>query len=237
MGAWAPGVWRSYLFAGEELVMQEIRVLLVEDHTLFRKGLREIINSQGDMAVVGEAGNGVEAAKMAEELTPDIVLTCIDMPILDGVGATHLITAHDQRVGVIILTMHSERQRVRAAIEAGAKGYILKDAEPEELLRAIRSVHSGEVVIDPSMASDVVFDLLRRGKGQMGSPLPVLSEREKEIMQLVAQGLTNEQIAERLYLSKNTVRNYLGDIYRELQVKNRAEAVAVVVQRGEIKLG
>jgi len=216
--------------------MQKIKVLLADDHTIFRKGLREIIGMQRDMTVAGEAKNGIEAVNKAEDLAPDIILMDIKMPILDGVKATRLITAQDERVGIIILTMYREDEHVFEAVKAGARGYILKDADLDELLKAVRSVHRGEPMIDPGMAGRLLVEFCKRTSGQERNHFLDLSKREKEILQLVAQGATNKDVAAKLFLSEHTVRNALSIIFQKLHVNNRTEAVVYALRAGLLKL-
>jgi NarL family two-component system response regulator LiaR len=214
--------------------MQKIRVLLADDHTIFRKGLQEIINKQSDMTVVGEARDGVEAVSKAEELASDVILMDISMPILDGVKATRLIRGQDEQVGIVMLTMYGDDQYVFEAIKAGAQGYILKDADLDELLKAIRSVHRGEPLIDSSIAGRVLVEFGRLTRDQQNQDFLDLSQRETEILQLVAQGTTNKEIAEKLFISEYTVRNALSIIFQKLHVNSRTEAVAHALREGLI---
>jgi DNA-binding NarL/FixJ family response regulator len=214
--------------------MQKIRVLLADDHTIFRKGLQEIINKQSDMTVVGEAKDGVDVVNKAEELAPDIILMDISMPILDGVKATRLIRDQDEQVGIVVLTMHGDDQLVFEAIKAGAQGYILKDADLDELLKAIRSVQRGEPMIDSSIAGRVLVEFGRLTRDQQNQDFLDLSQRETEILQLVAQGATNKGIAEKLFISEHTVRNALSIIFQKLHVNSRTEAAAHALREGLI---
>ncbi len=214
--------------------MRKIRVLLADDHTIFRKGLREIIDKQSDMTVVGEAKDGVEAINKAEELAPDIILMDISMPILDGVKATRLIMGQDEHVGIVILTMYSNDEYVFRAIRAGAQGYILKDADLDELLKAIRGVRRGEPMIDSSMAGRVLVEFCKLTRDQENQDFLDLSKREVEILQLVARGAKNREIAEKLFLSEYTVRNALSIIFQKLHVNNRTEAAAHALREGLI---
>ena len=216
--------------------MQKIRVLLADDHTILRKGLREIIDKQSDMTVVGEAKDGVEAVNKAEELDPDIILMDIRMPILDGVKATRLIMDQDEKVGIVVLTMYSEDEYVFEAIRAGAQGYVLKDADLDELLKAIHSVRRGEPMIDSSIAGRVLVEFCNLTRDQQSQDFLDLSKRETEILQLVAQGRTNKEIAETLFISEHTVRNALSIIFQKLHVNNRTEAAVHALQEGLLRL-
>jgi DNA-binding NarL/FixJ family response regulator len=210
---------------------EKIRVLLADDHAIFRKGLREIIDKQSDMTVVGEAKDGVEAVSKAEELAPDIILMDIEMPRLDGIGAAHLITERDPEAKIIILTMYLEVEYVSGATKAGARGYILKDAGLGKMLEAIRAVHRGEVRIDPAMASKALVKLCQETEDSQERIIS-LTEREKEVLSFVVKGATNGQIAQRLLLSERTVDNHLSAILRKLGVRNRTQAAIYAVQEG-----
>jgi NarL family two-component system response regulator LiaR len=170
----------------------------------------------------------------AEELAPDIILMDISMPILDGVKATRLIRDQDEQVGIVMLTMYSGDQYVFEAIKAGAQGYILKDADLDELLKAIRSVHRGEPMIDSSIAGRVLVEFGRLTRDQQNQDFLDLSQRETEILQLVAQGATNKGIAEKLFISEHTVRNALSIIFQKLHVNSRTEAAAHALREGLI---
>ena len=213
--------------------MKAIRVLLADDHAIFRDGLRAILDRQKDIVVVGEAGDGVEAVKKAAELAPDIVLMDINMPVMDGVRASRLITAQDQGVGIIILTMYREDEYVFEAIKAGAQGYVVKDARAREVLKAIRAVHRGEALIDPATATKLLEEFRRLAEGQR-KELFDLNEQEIEILRLVAQGATNKEIAEAIHFSEQTIKNKLSIIFQKLHVNNRAEAAASAIREGLI---
>ena len=211
--------------------MEKIRVLLADDHAIFRKGLREILDKQSDVTVVGEAKDGVEAVSKAEELAPDVILMDIRMPRLGGVEATHLITERVPEANIIILTMYLEEEYLSGAIKAGARGYILKDAGLEKMLEAIRAVHGGEVRIDSGMASKALTKLCRETEN-LQERIISLTEREKEILSFVAKGATNAEIAQGLSLSEQTVGNRLSGIFKKLGVRNRTEAAVYAVQEG-----
>ncbi len=183
--------------------------------------------------MVSEAGDGVEAVKKAAELAPDIVLMDINMPVMDGVRASRLITAQDQRVGIIILTMYREDEYVFEAIKAGARGYVVKDARAREVLKAIRAVHLGEALIDPATATKLLEEFRRLAEGQR-KELFDLNEQVIEILRLVAQGATNKEIAEAIHFSEQTIKNKLSIIFQKLHVNNRAEATASAIREGLI---
>ena len=218
------------------MAMQKIRILLADDHTILRKALREIIEKQHDMTVVGEAKDGVEAMEKAEELAPDIILMDIRMPIVDGVKAIRLIRAQDKQVGIVVLTMYHSEQFAFEAIKAGAQGYIPKDAELDDLLAAIRGVQRGDPMIDPSIAARVLVEFCGLTRKQESKDFLDLSGRETEILQLVAQGATNKEIAEMLFISEYTVRNALSIIFQKLHVNNRTEAAVHALQEGLLNI-
>ncbi len=211
--------------------MEKIRVLLADDHTIFREGLRDIIDSQSDMVVVGEAEDGVEAVNQAEELAPDVILMDVRMPRLGGIEATHLIRERVPEANVIILTMYAKDEYFREALQAGMRGYILKDVGVGGMLQAIRAVHGGEVSIDPSLASRALTKLCREAEDLEGIG-PDLDARDKEILSLVVKGATNREIAEGLLISEQTVRNRLSSLFKKLKVRNRTEAAVYAVREG-----
>mgnify|MGYP000545468913 CR=1 FL=1 len=214
-----------------------IRILIADDHRLFRQGLRHVFEACKDIEVVGEAENGRQAVKLARRLKPDVVLMDINMPDLDGVQATHLICEFNPACRVIILTMYRQDQYVFEAIKAGARGYLLKDIDEHQLVEAIFTVQRGEALIDPSLAARLL-DEFRRLSSQMSpaSSQEELSEGEMQVLRLVAQGANNQTVAGRLNLSERTVANRLSEIYRKLHVNSRTQAALVALRRGWAKL-
>ena len=201
-----------------------IRVLIADDHPMFRKGLRGLLESVSGIEVVGEAIDGDEAIGLAEHLQPDVVLMDINMPGVNGIEATRRILHVDPSAGVLVLTMYEDDDSVFAAMRAGARGYLLKGVDQVEVLRAINAVSSGEAIFSPSIARRLIhyFSTLE----QTTSPVfPELTDREREILILIAQGHTNSAIAEKLVLSPKTVRNHVSTIFSKLQVASRAEAI------------
>ncbi|MGB9723969.1 MAG: response regulator [Chloroflexia bacterium] len=215
--------------------MSPIRVLIADDHRLFRQGLRYVCQAAGGIEVVGEAEDGREAVRLAEELKPDVILMDIRMPGLDGVEATRLIAARVPSARVIILTMYRQDQYVFEAIKAGARGYLLKDVDEQELVEAVRAVHRGEALINPALAARLLDEFRRLSRGE-GAETEELSAGEMEILRLVAQGADNKTVAERLALSERTVANRLSEIYRKLHVNSRVQATLVALRRGWVTL-
>lgn len=210
--------------------MGRARLLLADDHRMFRQGLRELIERKTDFEVVGEARTGREVLDLVGRCAPDILLLDIQMPELDGIAvARQLATSHPQ-VKIIMLTMYRQDQHLLDAIRAGVKGYLLKDADAEELISVIERVQKGESALDPTLTARV-FEAVRRPTNtpEMVEPL---TERELDILKLVAAGMDNRSIANQLYLSEKTVGNRLSEIFQKLQVTNRTQAALVARQRG-----
>lgn len=213
--------------------MPKIRLVIADDHRLFRQGLRQICETVGDFEVVGEAQNGQEAVKLVCELEPDVILMDINMPVLDGVQATMLITVQKPTTQVVILTMYRQDQYVFKAVKAGARGYLLKDSDGKDLIEAIRAVCRGEALIDPAMATKLLEEF-RRLSSKDSSPgsFGDLTELEMQVLRLVARGEDNKAIASSLSISEKTVANRLLDIYQKLEVRNRTQAALVALRRG-----
>jgi DNA-binding NarL/FixJ family response regulator len=210
-----------------------LRVLLVDDHALFRRGLRRLLAERG-FEVIGEASNGEAAVRMTAELHPDLIAMDLHMPILSGVEATRRVCAAHPHVRVLMLTMSDDESDVVDALLAGASGYVLKDSEPEIIAAGLRAAADGDALISPSAASA----LIRRVRTQDADAPPTaevpgeLTEREAEILRLVAEGLDNGQIAERLFLSPSTVKNHVSSILGKLGVEGRVQAAVLAVRLG-----
>ncbi|MDP9379092.1 MAG: response regulator transcription factor [Chloroflexota bacterium] len=203
--------------------MSPIRVLIADDHPVFRFGLRALLAAEPATEVVGEATTGDEAIDLAAALQPDIVLMDLNMPGPNGIEATRRIAQQHPRIGILVVTMFDD-DSVFAALRAGARGYILKGSEGEETLRAIRAVAHGEAIFSPTIARRLMQHFAVTGRGASAYPFPELTEREHEVLDLMAQGYTNTAIAERLYMSPKTVRNHVSIIFSKLQVSDRTQA-------------
>lgn len=204
--------------------MEAIRVLIADDHTLFRDGLRALLASIPDIEVVGEATSGKEALKLATEHQPDVILMDIQMPDLNGIEATRLILRTSPHIGIIVLTMFQDDDSVFAMMRAGARGYVLKGADQTVLLRAVRAVANGESLFSPKIAARLMQYFAVLEPTSRPELFPELTEREREILSYIADGQTNAEIAEKLVISVKTVRNHVSNIFSKLQVADRAQA-------------
>jgi DNA-binding NarL/FixJ family response regulator len=205
--------------------MESIRVLIADDHPLFRDGMHGLLDSVPDTEVVGEATTGEEVISQAAALQPDVILMDIQMPGANGIEATRAIVHTSPHIGVLMVTMYEDDDLVFSAMRAGARGYVLKGANQAEVLRAIRAVGNGEVIFGPTIAQRVMSFLSAPRPVTPPRLFPELTEREMEVLALIAQGRTNEEIAKRLVLSLKTVRNHVSNIFSKLQVADRAQAV------------
>jgi len=205
--------------------VEPLTVLIVDDHVLFRDGLRALLSSAPDTALVGEATTGEEAIALAASLQPDVILMDLKMPGMSGIVATRRILHESPHIGILMVTMFEDESSVFAAMRAGARGYILKGAKHAEMLRAIRAVGAGEAIFSPAIARRLMEFFAHTQSVTMPQVLPDLSEREREILDLLAQGYKNAEIASRLVLSPKTVRNYVSNIISKLQVADRTQAI------------
>jgi DNA-binding NarL/FixJ family response regulator len=210
-----------------------IRVLLGDDHTLVRQGLRRFIESSDGIEVLGEASTGADMVRLAEEIEPDVVILDIRMPEMDGIEAARQITARLPATRVVMLTAYDDRHFVVEAVRAGAKGYVLKSKDAEHLLQAVRLVHQGHMVIDPELVVALADELAVAKDRDAGAES--LTEREVEVLQLLAFGYTNRDIGQRLYISPDTVKTHLEHIYQKLGANDRTAAVAEAFRRSLVE--
>jgi len=216
--------------------MNKIRILLVDDHTILRDGLRSLLESESDLKVIGEAEDGRQAVTLACQQEPDVVLMDIAMPLLNGLEATRQIKRQCPKVKVLILSMYDNEEYIRQALEAGAMGYILKDAAARELISAIRDVHRGEAVLSPAVTRLVIEDYLRWGGIRPVEDAEGLSPREREVLQLIAEGHTNKQIAEILNISIKTVQAHRTSLMQKLDLHDRGELIKYAIQKKIIEI-
>jgi DNA-binding NarL/FixJ family response regulator len=201
-----------------------IRLLVVDDHPAYRRGLELMLADAGDISVVGEADTGDRALEQAAALTPDVILMDLRMPGLDGIEATRRLTRSGSTAAIVVLTMFQDDDSVFAAMRAGARGYVLKGADQDEIVRAIRAVAAGEAIFGPEIAQRVIAHFTS-GSGSTAAAFPSLTEREREVLEMVAAGQGNAAIAHGLMISLKTVRNHVSNIFTKLQVSDRAQAI------------
>jgi NarL family two-component system response regulator LiaR len=214
----------------QSMTQNPIRLLVVDDQGIVRKGVRALLAEVDGMKVLGEASNGLEAVKQAEALQPDVILMDLVMPGMDGIEAIRQIMARQPKARILALTSFAADDKVFPAIKAGALGYLLKDSEPEDLIAAIKNIYRGEPFLHPSIARKVLEELSHPA-GNPPTPEP-LTERELEVLQLVSQGLSNQEIAERLVIGDATVRTHIGNILGKLHLANRVQAALYALRKG-----
>lgn len=213
--------------------MPKLRILLADDHAVVREGLKALINAQLDMEVVGEAGDGAQALIEARALRPDVLVVDVSMPELTGAQATAALKAERPELKVLALTVHQDRSYLRSLLEAGASGYILKRAAAHELVHAIRAVAAGGTYLDPTLAARVIERFVRiGGEGGPGRPEVALSEREEQVLRLIAQGLSNKEIAARLEVGLKSVESYKARATQKLGLSGRADVINYALQKG-----
>ncbi len=231
--------------------MNVVNILIVDDHTLFRTGIRKMLEAEPDMCVVGEAATGREALEQARELMPDVILMDIKMPdpspslrtgpsagsgqVLDGIEATRILHREMPHVGIIFCTMFEDDEFVFAGLQAGGRGYILKGADPDTMLRAIRAVAHGESLLGPTIAQKVMRQFSTM-PGKQAALVDDLTPRETEVLKLIATGLSNKEIAEALVLSEKTVKNHINNIFSKLHVYDRGQAMLYAIRQGLVQV-
>jgi DNA-binding NarL/FixJ family response regulator len=219
---------------GEPNVADErIRLLIADDHELFRRGLRMVLEDEDDIEVIDEAGDGEQAVEMAREHAPDVVVMDVRMPGLTGIQAARRIKEEEPGTKILVLTISDEEDDLYEAIKAGANGYLLKEISIDEIAHAVRSVHSGQSLISPSMASKLLDEfatMIKKEEQKEEVPAPRLTPREMEVLEHVAQGMNNREIAKALFISENTVKNHVRNILEKLHLHSRMEAVVYAVR-------
>lgn len=214
----------------------KIRILIADDHTVVREGTRQLLEHEPDLQVIAEAGDGEEAVRLAGQTKPDVVIMDINMPRLDGIGATKKIKELYPKTAVLILSAYDDDQFVFSLLEGGAAGYLLKSASGREIIDAVRAVNTGDSVLSPSIARKVLNRFGAPGKTAEAKPKEPLTERELEVLKLATMGLSNQDIADKLFLSLRTVQAHLGHIFNKMEVGSRTEAIVRALKQGWIKL-
>jgi DNA-binding NarL/FixJ family response regulator len=217
--------------------MSNIKILIADDHAVVREGTRQILEQEQDMDIVGEAGDGEEAVRLAGSLNPDVAIIDISMPKMDGIEATKKIKALYPKMVILILSAYDDDQFVFSLLEAGAAGYLLKSVRGSELIEAVRAVYNGESVLHPSIARKVLNRFMPASdKSARQEPSEILTDREIEVLKLATRGLSNQEIANELFLSLRTVQAHISHIFNKLQVSSRTEAVVRALKEGWVNL-
>jgi NarL family two-component system response regulator LiaR len=209
-----------------------IRVLLVDDHAVVRKGMRALLDREPGLEVVGEADDGEQAVRAVDRLRPDVILMDLEMPGVGGIEATQRISASHPESRIVVLTSHAAEEDVFPALKAGAQGYLLKHSAPEDVLQAIRQAHRGETVLHPTIARMVLQELNRPAPAKQARTTDPLSEREVEVLRLLARGMSNQEIADALVVGEATVRSHVSSILRKLQLASRTQAALYALREG-----
>jgi DNA-binding NarL/FixJ family response regulator len=218
---------------------ERIRIVIADDHELFRRGLRMVLEDEEDIEVVGEAGDGEEVVDLATEAAPDVVVMDVRMPILSGIEATERIKEDLPTTKILMLTISDEEDDLYEAIKAGANGYLLKEISIDEIGNAVRSVNGGQSLISPSMASKLLNEfaaMVRKEEEKQQVPAPRLTPREMEVLEHVAKGMNNREIAKALFISENTVKNHVRNILEKLHLHSRMEAVVYAVRENLLEI-
>ena len=212
-----------------------IRLMLADDHRMLREGLRRSMEDLG-FDVVGEAADGAEAVMLAERLSPDVVLMDVSMPNCDGVEACRQVKSHGSVSRVVMLTMHADKEVLTNAIRAGASGYLVKDCTTDEIADAVRMAARGDTVLSPQLAATLLAEVRKMEQPRSAPEEPIITKREEEVLQLIADGCSTPEVAERMYISQKTVKNHLASIYQKLDARDRTQAVLQAMRMGIVKL-
>lgn len=218
--------------ATEQLNKTKIRVLVADDHPLIRQGLAQVLEMESDIEIVGEAGNGQECVEKAVALKPDVVMVDINMPVMNGLEASRAIKEVLPDVGVLILTIHDADEYLLEAVRSGVDGYVLKDVDPSVLVQAIRAIRAGRGYLHPSLGVRLMHGVRRQQGSRQERAEDVLTAREIEVLHLLAEGVSNREIAERLFISEKTVKNHTNSIFRKMGVSDRTQAVLQAIKKG-----
>lgn len=210
--------------------METIRLLIVDDHLLIRKGIRALIRTEAGIDIVGEADNGQDAVTLAEKLDPDVIVLDLVMPVMDGVEAIEKIKRIKPEAKILVLTSFDDDDKILKALKAGAHGYLLKDSSAIDLIESIRQVHRGKASLDPSVAMKLIEEM--HNKNDVQKPIDSLTERETEVLSLIARGLSNSELARELVISENTVRNHINHILSKLHLENRTQLTLYALREG-----
>ena len=219
---------------------KKIRVLIADDHQVVREGLSAILNAKEDIEVIGEARDGVEAVEKAKEFKPDVVLMDISMPRMNGVEATRRIKLDQPQIGIVVLTMYEEEEYIFDLVKAGATGYMLKNSDSSQIIKAIRSTYQGESMLQPSVATKILSEFSHLSQRPAPKPSRIdqqLTDREVQVIKLIADGETNKEIANTLTISEKTVKNHVRNIFQKLEVDDRTQAAIFAIKKGLIQLG
>jgi two-component system, NarL family, response regulator DegU len=212
-----------------------IRLMLVDDHRMLRQGLRRSLEEEG-FYVVGEASDGEEAVRLVPAAKPDVILMDVSMPDMDGIEATRRIIHNDPDQRIVMLTMHADKDLIDAAIKAGAVGYLTKDCSTDEVIQAVRLAANGETALSPQLAKSMLTEVRKIDEKAAREEDRLVTKREEEVLQLIADGCSTPEVAQRLYISQKTVKNHLASIYEKLNARDRTQAVLLAVRMGIVKL-